>query len=259
MNRFFYPVPLEEDGINLEKLDAVLRHNKNIKIFYSVPNYQNPTGLSYSLQKRQALQKLLTAYKIVLVEDDPYSELCFEGNTLPYIGAGKLEYSILLGTFSKTITPGMRLGYLSTTNKKLMNYINLAKQGSDLHTNIFAQYLIHDYLNHNDYEKHISIIKKLYKEQSSAMISAMQNYFPSFVSFTRPLGGMFLWVTLKEDMSALEILKEAKAQKILYVPGDPFYTNRENVNTLRLNYTNSDKEMIDEGIHRLGTIFHKYD
>lgn len=254
----FIPVSLEEDGVNLEELEAALQHNK-VKLFYSVPNYQNPTGISYSKEKREAVYKLLEKYQIVLVEDDPYSELCFEGDTLPYIGADKLEYSILLGTFSKTISPGMRLGTLTTKNKQLLHYINTAKQGSDLHTNIFSQYLIHDYLQHNDYEKHISSIKALYKTQSSIMLSAMQRYFPSYVSFTKPLGGMFLWATLKHGMSALTLLKEAQAQQVLYVPGDPFYTNRENVNTLRLNYTNSDMEMIEEGIQRLGRIFQKYE
>jgi 2-aminoadipate transaminase len=250
----FIPVAMEEDGVNLEELEAALQHNK-VKLFYSVPNYQNPTGISYSREKREAVYRLLEKYKIVLVEDDPYSELCFEGETLPYIGANKLEYSVLLGTFSKTISPGLRLGFLTTKNKQLLNYINTAKQGSDLHTNIFSQYLICDYLEHNDYEKHISTIQSLYKEQSSIMIAAIQRYFPSIVSYTKPQGGMFLWVTLKKEQSALALFSKAQALKVIYVPGDPFYTNRTNVNTLRLNYTNSDKEGIEEGIRRLGVIF----
>jgi len=249
----FLPVSMEDDGINLEELEAALKQ-KNVKLYYSVPNYQNPTGISYSREKRDAVYQLLQKYKVVLVEDDPYSELCFEGESLPYIGADRLEYSVLFGTFSKTVTPGMRVGFLCTKNKELMNYVNTAKQGSDLHTNIFAQYLIYDYLMHNDYETHISKIKALYKEQSDAMLSAMEQYFPDFASYTRPLGGMFLWVTLQNHRSALTLLEEAKQEKVLYVPGDPFYTNKTNVNTLRLNYTNSDPASIEEGIRRLGNL-----
>lgn len=253
----FIPVSLEEDGINLEELERAIQKN-SAKIFYTVPNFQNPTGISYSAEKREAVYKILEKHKIVLIEDDPYSELRFEGEAYPYIGAGKLEYSVLFGTFSKTISPGMRLGFICTKNKKLMNYLNVAKQGSDLHTNIFAQYLVHDYLMHHEYELHISKIKALYKEQSDAMLAAIEKYFPSYVTHTIPMGGMFMWVTLNNGMAAVDLLKEAGEEKVLFVPGDPFYTDKERVNTLRLNYTNSDKATIDEGIRRLGNIFYRY-
>lgn len=253
----FIPVSLEEDGINLAELEAALCR-PNVKMFYSVPNYQNPTGITYSREKREAVYQLLKKHNVVLVEDDPYSELCFEGGTPPYIGAGRLEYSVLFGTFSKTVTPGMRIGYIVTKNKVLMNYLNTAKQGTDLHTNIFAQYVIYDYLMHNDHEKHISKIKALYKLQSDTMISAMKTYFPNYVSYTKPTGGMFLWATLHNGIPAIDLLKDAQKEKVLYVPGDPFYTRKERVNTLRLNYTNSDISTIEEGISRLGVIFHKY-
>ncbi len=253
----FIPVTLEEDGVNLEELEQALCR-KNVKLFYSVPNFQNPTGITYSQEKRKAVYELLQKYNVVLVEDDPYSELRFSGETLPYIGAGKLEYSVLFGTFSKTVTPGMRLGFLCTKNKQLMYHLNTAKQGSDLHTNIFAQYLIYDYLQHNDYELHISKIKALYKKQSDAMLTAIDKYFPSSITHTTPLGGMFLWACLGNKCAALDLLAEASKQKVLYVPGDAFYTNKTGVNTLRLNYTNSAVESIEEGIRRLGSIFSKY-
>lgn len=253
----FIPVSLEEDGINLEELEKALQNNP-VKLFYSVPNYQNPTGLTYSLAKREAVCKLLEKYKVVLVEDDPYGELNFSGETLPYIGAGKLEYSVLFGSFSKTITPGMRLGYLCTKNKELMNYANVAKQGSDLHTNVFAQYLIYDYLTHNDYEQHISKIRALYKEQSDAMIVAIKRHFPAYVSYTKPQGGMFLWATLHNGKASMDLIEEAQNAKVMFVPGDPFYAYKEKVNTLRLNYTNTDPDTIEEGIRRLGEIFCKY-
>jgi 2-aminoadipate transaminase len=253
----FLPVTLEEDGVNLEELEHILR-TQSVKIFYSVPNYQNPTGLTYSLKKREAIRKILEKYQVVLVEDDPYSELCFDGESYPYIGADQLEYSVLFGTFSKTVTPGMRLGFVITKNKALMKHLNTAKQGSDLHTNIFAQYLIYDYLVHNDYEKHITKITALYKQQSSVMLDAMDRYFPSYVSHTAPLGGMFLWATLNNGLAAIDLLAEAVKENVIFVPGDPFYTTKERVNTLRLNYTNSEETTIVEGIKRLGAILHRY-
>ncbi len=254
----FIPVRLEEDGVNIKELEDALE-NKNAKIFYSVPNYQNPTGLTYSAEKRLATSETLKQHEVVLIEDDPYGELTFEGESLPYIGTARPEYSILLGSFSKTITPGMRLGFLCTKNKEIMNHIVTVKQGSDLHTNIFGQMLIHDYLMHNDYEKHISTIKDLYKEQCHAMLEAMKEYFPSYISYTTPKGGMFIWATLNNGLSAMDLVQKAIAANVIFVPGDPFYTGKENVNALRLNYTNSDIPTIREGIKRLGKIFYQYE
>lgn len=249
----FLSVPLEDDGLNLEKLEDVLKRNP-VKLIYSVPNFQNPTGLTYSLEKRKAIRELVSKYDIAFIEDDPYGELRFRGETLPYIGAAYLENSILLGSFSKTVTPGMRLGFLITKNVQLMRYLVTAKQGSDLHTNIFTQYAIHEYLMHNPYEEHVKKIVALYRTQADAMLEAMKTYFPKAVSYTQPEGGMFVWARLPEGQSALELFPRAMEQKVAFVPGDPFYVSKKNVNTLRLNYTNATPEVITEGIRRLGSI-----
>lgn len=254
----FIPLTLEEDGVNLSELEEALKKDK-VKLYYCVPNYQNPTGLSYSSEKREAVYKILQKYNVVLVEDDPYSELCFDNVTLPYIGANKLENSILFGSFSKTITPGMRLGFLCTKNKEIMQYVITAKQGSDLHTNIFGQHLIHDYLQHNDYEEHISKIKSLYQLQCNTMLEAMKKHFPDYVSYTTPNGGMFIWATLHNGLPTIDLIHEATNAKVLFVPGDPFYTYRERVNTMRLNYTNSDIDTINEGIKRLAMILKQHE
>jgi len=249
----FIPIPLEEDGINLEALEIALKKHK-IKLFYSVPNFQNPTGITYSRAKRKEICKILEKYNVVLIEDDPYGELTFNGETLPYIGGDKLENSVLFGSFSKTITPGMRLGFLCTKNKDIMQHVITAKQGSDLHTNIFAQHMIYDYLQHNDYKEHIAKIITLYKLQCDTMLQAMKLHFPSHVTYTTPLGGMFLWATLHNGQPTIELIEAATKAKVFFVPGDPFYTNKERVNTMRLNYTNSDVTTINEGIQRLGAI-----
>lgn len=252
----FYSVTLEEDGLDPEQLEATLAQNEHIKMIYTVPNFHNPTGITYSKEKREAIFEVLRKHDAVLIEDDPYGELRWSGEKLPYIGAGRLENSVLLGSFSKIVTPGMRIGYIATKNKELMGHINTAKQAMDLHTNIFSQMIIHDYLSNNDLNNHISKIIDLYQSQANTMLTAMAKYFPSTVQYTKPDGGMFIWVTLEEGTSALEFFDKAMEEKVAFVPGDPFYTNKTNVNTLRLNYTNSSTEIIEEGIKRLGKILY---
>lgn len=249
----FLPVTLEDDGLYLEKLEEALKKER-VKFAYVVPNFQNPTGLTYSKERREAVCALFDRYDTVLVEDDPYGELRFKGEKLPYIGAGKLPHSVLLGTFSKTVTPGMRLGFIITQDKELMNHLVTAKQSSDLHTNIFSQYMIADYLAHNEYQKHVDKIIALYKGQAEAMLAAMKEYFPAHVKYTEPEGGMFIWVTLPEGQSALDLFHKAMEKKVAFVPGDPFYAGKTNVNTFRLNYTNSTPETIREGIKRLAEV-----
>lgn len=248
----FYPVELTEEGMEPEQLEKALRNP--VKFIYAIPDFQNPTGLTYSAENRKRIYEILKGKDVVLIEDDPYGELRFDGERLPYIGAGKLPNSILLGTFSKTVTPGMRTGFIISENKELLKCISIAKEACDLHTNIFSQYLIWDYLTNNDLDMHIAKIKALYQKQAQAMMDAMDRYFPSSVKYTKPHGGMFLWVTLPEGVSAMSLFPKALEKKVAFVPGDPFYIGIENANTMRLNYTNADCETIEEGIHRLGEL-----
>lgn len=248
----FYPVDLTDEGMDVDGLRRALE--SDVKFVYAIPNFQNPTGLTYSAACRERVFAALDERDTVLIEDDPYGELMFGGTRLPYIGAGRLKNSILLGTFSKTCTPGMRTGYIVCKNAELMKHISVAKEASDLHTNIFSQYLIYDYLTHNDYDAHISRITELYRKQADAMISAMRKYFPTTVGYTEPRGGMFLWVTLPDGMSAMSLFPKALENKVAFVPGDPFYVDRKDANTMRLNFTNADCATIEEGIRRLGAI-----
>lgn len=248
----FYPVELTRDGMNPDQLQKALQNP--VKFIYAIPDFQNPTGLTYSAENRKCIYEILKDHGVVLIEDDPYGELRFDGERLPYIGAGKLPNSILLGTFSKTVTPGMRTGFIISENKELLKYLSIAKEASDLHTNVFSQYLIWDYLKNNDLDMHIAKIKALYKKQAQTMMDAMEQYFPPAVTYTKPHGGMFLWVTLPEGVSAMSLFPKALEKKVAFVPGDPFYIGTKNANTMRLNYTNADCETIAEGIHRLGDL-----
>ena len=249
----FYGVTLETDGLNVEQFKDALKQ-PNVKMVYTVPNFQNPTGLTYTKERREEVFEAVKDQDVIFIEDDPYGELRFTGEHLPYIAAGKMTNSVVLGSFSKTVTPGMRLGYILTKNHELLNHVETAKQATDLHTNIFGQYILHQYLTTNEYDAHVEKIIALYKTQADAMLAAMEKYFPSYVKYTTPEGGMFVWVTLPEGVNALDKFSEAMEKKVAFVPGNPFYTDRESVNTLRLNYTNATPEIIEEGIKRLAEI-----
>ena len=254
----FCPVPLLDDGIDLDRLEQILEE-RNVKLLYTVPNFQNPTGLTYSVEKRKALCALLNRYSAYLIEDDPYGQLKFEGEVYPYIGSFGLKKSVLFGTISKIITPGMRLGWICTKDRELMQHLVTAKQAADLHSNIFAQYAVYDYLMNHELNEHIGKIKTLYKEQSDAMLQAMKDFFPDTVTYTMPKGGMFVWGSLPEGESSLELLDRAMKEKVAFVPGNPFYVDDQKpVPTFRLNYTNSEPEVIREGIRRLGRLMESY-
>lgn len=250
----FIGVPLMEDGLDLSYFEETLK-KENVKFAYLVPNFQNPTGITYSEEKRREVLALARKYHCILVEDDPYGELSFTGKVNGYISNDGLEESILLGTFSKIVTPGMRLGFMIIKDEKLRKYVNTAKEAADLHSNIFSQYCIWDYVTHNDIQEHIKKIRELYKEQCQAMIQTMEACFPKDVSFTRPKGGMFIWATLPEGQRATVLFEKALSKKVAFVPGNPFYTDGREANTMRLNYTNASKDMIEEGIRRLATLF----
>ena len=254
----FCPVPLLDDGMDLDRLEQILEE-RNVKLLYTVPNFQNPTGLTYSVEKRKALCALLNRYSAYLIEDDPYGQLKFEGEVFPYIGSFGLKKSVLFGTISKIITPGMRLGWICTKDRELMQHLVTAKQAADLHSNIFAQYAVYDYLMNHELNEHIGKIKALYKEQSDAMLQAMKDFFPDTVTYTMPKGGMFVWGSLPEGESSLELFDRAMKEKVAFVPGNPFYVDDQKpVPTFRLNYTNSEPEVIREGIRRLGRLMESY-
>ena len=246
----FIPTKLNEDGLDIEELKQTIQTH-HPKLAYLIPNFQNPTGITYSKENREAIYEVIKDEDMILIQDDPYGELRFEeSERIPYIGMNKSLKNIYLGSFSKIVTPGMRLGYIIAP-KEIIRMVETAKQASDLHTNIFGQYLIADYLLNNDLDEHIKKIKKLYKSQASAMIDAMEKYFPKNIKFTYPKGGMFTWVTLEEGKSSLELFDKAIKKNVAFVPGVPFYVDLDDVNTLRLNYTNADEKTITEGIKRL--------
>jgi len=248
----YCPVPVSEQGMNCEALAAVLKAEQ-AKLIYIVPNFQNPSGITYSNSNRREMAHLIEQTNCLLIEDNPYGELRFSGEHQQSFATLLPEQCVLLGTFSKTVVPGFRLGWIVAPDR-LLDKLVTAKQAADLHTNQLVQCIVFQYLRNNSLDEHIHRIVEVYGRQKDAMITAMEKYFPENICFTRPEGGMFLWASLPENVSALELFHRAAKEKVLFVPGDPFYINKSNVNTLRLNFTCVDPQTIDTGIEWLGRI-----
>jgi 2-aminoadipate transaminase len=248
----FCPVHLLEDGVDIERLKSVLDEHR-FKLFHTVINFQNPSGISYSQNRREELAELFAQYDTVFVEDDPYGELRFAG-VQPQSMRSLLDgRAVLLGSFSKTIAPGLRLGWICA-EREIMDKLVVAKQASDLHSNSLCQRIVHRYLMDNDVDKHIETIIAAYRRQRDVMVAAIEENFPQEVHSTRPEGGMFLWVTLPERLSALELFNRAVEEKVAFVPGTPFFVDGGGKSNMRLNFSNSDEDKIEEGIQRLGKI-----
>jgi len=245
----FVSIPLLEDGVDIDVLKNTIE-SYNPKIFYSIPNFQNPTGISYSLEKRKLIGELLNQKDIIFVEDNPYGEIRFMGEKLPPVKCF-LDNSILLGSFSKIVSPGIRLGWI-VAEDETMHHLITAKQASDLHSNFLTQMIVYRYLTGYNVEKHLEMIRNMYRMQRDCMIEMIKKYFPDDVKYTEPEGGMFLWVTLPEGKSSMELFEKALDEKVAFVPGEAFYSDNPQINTLRLNFSNSDLEKIEEGIKRLG-------
>lgn len=244
----FVTVSLEEDGPNLEELEAAFR--EGAKCFYAVPNFQNPSGVSYSMAKRRAVAELLDKYDVLFVEDDPYGELRFMGEDMPSVYSFCDNPGILCGSFSKIAAPGFRIGWV-VAEKATYDKLVIAKQACDLHTSTVAQSIMRRYLETNDIESHVGMIIERYGRQRECMVRMIKEHFPEGVTITEPEGGMFLWVTLPEGVSSMDLFDVAIKDKVAFVPGNPFFVDGSGENTLRLNFSNSDESRIEEGIKRL--------
>ncbi len=251
----FKSIPVHQDGMDIAVLQETLK-TSHAKLMYTVPNFQNPSGISYTDENRRAVAECLKATKTLLIEDNPYGELRFSGKEKLSFKALLPEQAILLGSFSKTVVPSFRLGWI-VAPKPLMEKLVIAKQAGDLHTNYFCQRVLHRFLQDNDLQAHIKEIIAVYGKQKVVMENAIKRYFPEQVSYFNPEGGMFLWVTLPEELSAMALFDKAIAEKVAFVPGDPFYVEKRGLNTLRLNFSSVDPDIIEEGIQRLGKVLHE--
>ncbi len=250
----FVEVPTDDEGMILEDLEKALKENENAKFIYVIPDFQNPSGKTWSIERRKGLVELANKYNVAVVEDNPYGELRFEGEILPSLQHFDTEGRVIfLGTFSKILTPGVRLGWICAHPEVLSKFI-MVKQGADLQSATTAQMEVDQLLEDYDIEEHIEKIKAVYKKRKDLMIKTMEEEFPEGVTWTNPQGGLFTWVVLPEHLNAREIAVKALEKNVAYVPGGAFFPNGGHENTFRMNYSNMPEDKIVEGIKRLGEV-----
>jgi 2-aminoadipate transaminase len=246
----FKSVDTDDHGLVPSSIAAVA---EGARLLYSLPNFQNPTGRSLSFERRQELVETCARLGLPLIEDDPYGSLSYKGEPLPKMVAMNPDGVIYMGSFSKVLTPGIRLGYV-VAPLPLARRLELAKQAADLHTSQLTQMVVHEVIKDGFLDQHIPKIRALYGDQCQVMLDAMAQHFPAGVEWTKPEGGMFIWVTLPKHIDAMKLLDEAIAQKVAFVPGSPFYANEPATNTLRLSFVTVPPERIRHGIEILGKL-----
>lgn len=249
----FVPVPTDGDGLIPEALPALIKQHRP-KFLYTIPNFQNPTGITLTAARREALARVAAEHGLTVVEDDPYGKLRYRGADIPPVKswdtAGRVIYA---STFSKTIAPGLRTGWV-VAPPEIFNRLLILKQASDLHTSSFDQLVAHAYLTQSDPAAHLEKIRRAYGERFELLDTALRTEMPAGYRWTKPEGGMFLWITGPENLDALELLKRAIAEKVAFVPGRDFFPADGGRNFLRLNYSNSTPERIREGVRRLAAL-----
>lgn len=250
----YAPVPTDEGGLIPEQITEAMA--AGARFLYALPNFQNPTGVSLSLERRQALVERCAALQLPIVEDDPYGELRYAGEPLPgllQLGRRVGATVIRLGTFSKVLAPGLRLGYIVAPRPIISKLVQI-KQATDLHTATVSQMAVYETIKDGFLERHLPAVRELYKKQCGYMLDAMDAHFPDTATWTRPEGGMFIWVTLPEHIDASRLLQRAIERNVAFVPGAPFYAGEGRPNTLRLSFVTVSEARIREGIAILGEL-----
>jgi 2-aminoadipate transaminase len=261
----YLAIPSDEQGMLTAELEPALRVGP--KLIYSLPTFQNPTGVTLTLERRRHLVEVAGRYGVPIIEDDAYGQLRFEGDSLPSLlalagpastnGTGVYEgHVIYLSTFSKTLVPGLRLAWIVAPLEVIRRLVQ-AKQGADLHSATFNQMIVYEAVRDGFLQQHVPLIQKVYRERRNVMLAALTKHFPPGAHWTRPDGGLFLWVTLPEGVNAAELLSAALAAKVAFVPGAPMFPNGGGENTMRLNFSNAAPDSIREGIARLGRVLHE--
>ena len=261
----YIPVPTDDEGMITSELENSLRSSP--KFIYVLPNFQNPTGVTLSFERRLQLIELSEKYGVPIIEDDPYGQLRFEGENLPAIevldsqtraqGACYSGNVIYTSTFSKTLSPGIRLAWVIAPPEVIQKLI-MAKQGTDLHTATFNQMIAYEVGKDGFINEHVKYIRKIYKERRDVMLETLEEHMPEGVKWTHPQGGLFLWITLPEFIDSRELLTEALKFKVAFVPGSSFFPDGSHPNTMRLNFSYANTDKINEGIGRLANAIKQF-
>lgn len=248
-------IPMEEDGLSLEQLENALRQEKKIKYLYTIPNFQNPSGITMSLAKRKRVYELCRDHNVLILEDNPYGDLRFAGEELPPIKSFDREGVVLYaGSFSKVVSPGMRVGY-AIGPREIVQKMVVCKQGEDVHSNIWAQIVCHRFMTECDYEAHLCRLREIYRRKSQVLRNAMEQYFRPLITWSEFQGGLFAWCTLPERVDMLDFVKRAAEEKVCVVPGTAFLTDEtEPCRSFRVNFSTPTDEQLTEGIKLLGSL-----
>lgn len=254
----FVEVPTDHEGMDIAQLRELLQTTQRAKLIYVIPDFQNPTGRSWTLARRQELIKLANEFDLVIIEDNPYGELRFEGEPIPSLQSLDTEGRVLhLGTFSKTFCPGLRMGW-TAADSAIIPKLVLLKQGADLQASTISQRQLDAYLETYDLGEQIVKIVEVYRKRRDTMMEALRREMPADVRFNIPSGGLFTWLELAPELNARDLLVRCLDHNVAFVPGGSFYPNGGHENTLRLNYSNMTEERIIEGIARLGKVLREY-
>ncbi len=258
MQAKFCTVPLDKDGMQMDILEDRLKELEKShirpKFLYTVPNFHNPAGVTMTLERRKKLVELADVYGLLIVEDDPYGEIRFEGEPIPSLLAlGGKDRVMALRTFSKISFPGLRLGWI-VAREDIMSKINVGKQAADLCSPALTQYIVYEFVSRGWLDDYVDVVRREYPKKKNAMIAALEKYFPAGTSWTDPQGGLFVWAKVPETIDTTTMFREAINAKVAYVVGIAFYPHRDDNCHMRLNFSAVDPEHITEGIHRLGDL-----
>ena len=253
----FVEVPTDEDGMIMEELDKVLAATPNVKLIYVIPDFQNPSGRTWPLERRKKFMEIIEKYEVVAIEDNPYGDLRYKGEYLPSLKSMDTKGLVVyLGTFSKILAPGTRIAWMCASDSILRKF-NLIAQAAVLQTSTFGAMAVSKYIEMFDLDAHVDAIRECYRHRASVMVQAMKDYFPAEVKFTDPDGGLFTWAELPDYINTRDMALQCLEQNVAYVPGGSFFPNGGNEHCMRLNYSCSNDEQIVNGIRIIGDIIRK--
>ncbi len=248
-------VAMDDDGMNMQELEKALKENEKVRFIYTIPNFQNPSGITMSLEKRKQMYELAKKYNVLILEDNPYGELRYKGETLPNIKSFDTDGLVIYaGSFSKVISPGMRVGWCAAPAEIIQKMV-VCKQGEDVHTNMWSQIICHEFITKYDFDAHLDMLRNLYREKLDYTMGLLKEHLSDKITYAEPEGGLFIWCTLPEDVDMNKFCLELVQNKVCVVPGNAFLTDEKEIShNFRINFSTPSNEQLKKGIEILGRV-----